>query len=156
MKKLKNELLTQIKFNFMIIITSMVHTLFKNQFVSSPLRFSAVQWSRGHQEFVVYKTVMYFNIYIAGCYFHICFIFIVNCNIKQTSKLRGVLLNSFKNSFINFLKVKVDLMYTQKPRKINKKDFILCSVAKITIPFPIKTNCFPFVKETLVKATNRN
>ena len=53
MKKLKNELLKQIKINFMIIITSIVYTLFKSQFVSSPLRFSAVQWSRGHQESAV-------------------------------------------------------------------------------------------------------
>ena len=52
-KKLKNELLKQIKINFMIIITSIVYTLFKNQFVSSPLRFSAVQWSRGHQKSAV-------------------------------------------------------------------------------------------------------
>ena len=36
MKKLKNELLKQIKINFMIIITSIVYTLFKSQFVSSP------------------------------------------------------------------------------------------------------------------------
>ena len=36
MKKLKNELLEQIKINFMIIITSIVCTLFKSQFVSSP------------------------------------------------------------------------------------------------------------------------
>ena len=53
MKKLKNELLEQIKINFMIIITSIVYTLFKSQFVSSPLRFSAMQWSRGHQESAV-------------------------------------------------------------------------------------------------------
>ena len=52
-KKLKNELLKQMRINFMIIITSIVYTLFKNQFVSSPLRFSAVQWSRGHQESAV-------------------------------------------------------------------------------------------------------
>ena len=49
MKKVEYELLKQIKINFMIIITSMVYTLFKSQFVSSPLRFSPVQWSRGHQ-----------------------------------------------------------------------------------------------------------
>ena len=53
MKKLKSELLKQIKINFMIIITSIVYTLFKSQFVSSPLRISAVQWSRGHQESAV-------------------------------------------------------------------------------------------------------
>ena len=53
------KLLKQIKINFMIIttsiviITSIVYTLFKSQFVSSPLRFSAVQWSRGHQESAV-------------------------------------------------------------------------------------------------------
>ena len=67
MKKLKNELLKQIKINFMIIIASTVYTLFKSQFVSSPLGFSAVQWSRGHQESAVKKQLMYFNVYIAGC-----------------------------------------------------------------------------------------
>ena len=36
MKKLKNELLKQIKINFTIIITSIAYTLFKSQFVSSP------------------------------------------------------------------------------------------------------------------------
>ena len=47
-------------------------------------------------------------LFIAGCYFHIWFI------------------------FNDFLIVKVDLKYKQKPRKINVKDFILWSVAKIT------------------------
>ena len=42
MKELENELLKQIKVNFMIVFTSMIHTLFKSMFVSSPLRFSAV------------------------------------------------------------------------------------------------------------------
>ena len=50
MTELKNELLKQIKINFMSINTSMVHTLFKSKFVSSLLRFSDVQWSCGHQE----------------------------------------------------------------------------------------------------------
>ena len=48
MKELKNELLKQIKINFMISIISIFYKLFKSKFVSSPLRFSAVQWSRGH------------------------------------------------------------------------------------------------------------
>ena len=43
MKELKNELLTQIKINFIIIFTSMIYTLFKSKFVSSLLRFPAVQ-----------------------------------------------------------------------------------------------------------------
>ena len=42
MKELKNELLKQIKINFIIIFTSIVCTLFKSNFVSSPLRFSTV------------------------------------------------------------------------------------------------------------------
>ena len=50
-------------------------------------------------------------LFIAGCYFHIWFI------------------------FNDFLIVKVDLKYKQKPRKINVKDFILWSVAKITTLF---------------------
>ena len=56
MKELKNELLKNIKINFMVIFTSIVCTLFKSKFVSSPLRFSAVQWSREHQESAVQKT----------------------------------------------------------------------------------------------------
>ena len=34
MKELKNELLKQIKINFMIIFTSIIYTLFKRKFVS--------------------------------------------------------------------------------------------------------------------------
>ena len=30
------------------------------------------------------KQLMYFNVYIAGCYFHIWFIFIDNCDKKNT------------------------------------------------------------------------
>ena len=56
MEELKNELLKQIKINFMVIFTSIVCTLFKSKFVPSLLRFSAVQWSRGHQESAVQKT----------------------------------------------------------------------------------------------------
>ena len=56
-KELKNELLKQIKIHKMNDhVTSMVYTLFKSKFMSSPLRFSAVQWSCGHQESAVYKT----------------------------------------------------------------------------------------------------
>ena len=43
MKELKNELLKQIKINFMTVFTSMIYTLFKNKFVSILLRFPAVQ-----------------------------------------------------------------------------------------------------------------
>ena len=50
MMELKNELLKQININFMITVTSMIYKLFKTKFVSSPLTFSAVQWSCGHQE----------------------------------------------------------------------------------------------------------
>ena len=53
MKELKNELSEKIKINLMGIFTSMVYTLLKNKFVSSPLIFSAVQWSHGHQESAV-------------------------------------------------------------------------------------------------------
>ena len=56
MKELKNELLKYIKINFMVIFTSIVCTLFKSKFASSPQRFSAVQWSRGRKESAVQKT----------------------------------------------------------------------------------------------------
>ena len=71
--------LKKIKINFMIIFTSIVCTLFKSKFISHPEKFSAVQWSCGHQKSAVQKTadhmqLMYFNVYITDCYFHICFI----------------------------------------------------------------------------------
>ena len=40
MKELKKLLLKKIKINFMVIFTSMVYTLCKSNFVSSPLRLS--------------------------------------------------------------------------------------------------------------------
>ena len=56
-KELKNELLKQIKINFMIIFISLAYTLFKIKFVLSiPLRISTVHWSRRHQESPVQKT----------------------------------------------------------------------------------------------------
>ena len=55
MKELKNELLKNININFMVIFTSIACMLFKSKFVSSPQRFSAVQWSRGRQESAVQK-----------------------------------------------------------------------------------------------------
>ena len=54
------------------------------------------------------KQLMYFNVY---CW----------------------LLLSYLVHFNGFLIVKVDLKYKQKPRKINVKDFILCSVARIIL-----------------------
>ena len=53
MKKLKKELSKKIKINFILIFTSTIYTLFKSKFVSSPLKFSAVQWSLRHQESAV-------------------------------------------------------------------------------------------------------
>ena len=52
-KNLKNELLKNIKINFMVIFKTMVYTLFKSKFVSSPQRFSVIQLSRGHEESAV-------------------------------------------------------------------------------------------------------
>ena len=53
MKELKNKLFKKIKINFMFFFISMVYTLLKRKFGSSPLRFSAVQWSDGYQESAV-------------------------------------------------------------------------------------------------------
>ena len=52
----QNELLKNIKINFIVFFTSIICMLFKSKFVSSPRRFSAVQRSRGHQESAVQKT----------------------------------------------------------------------------------------------------
>ena len=67
---------------------------------------------------------MYFTVYTAGCYFHISFIVKVNCDKKH---------------ILNLLILKAGLKYKQKPRKINVKDFILFSVARIT---PLTWNTF--------------
>ena len=82
MKGFKNKLPKQFKVNFMIIFTSMAYMLFKKEFVSSLLRFFAVQWSRGHQEPAVSKQQMYFKFYIIGCYFHISFILKANNDVN--------------------------------------------------------------------------
>ena len=66
-RELKNKLLENIKINIMIIFTSIVCTLFKNKFVSSPRRFSAVKGSRGYQESGVQKTADVFLMVINPC-----------------------------------------------------------------------------------------
>ena len=71
---------------FMTMFTSIVYTLFKSKFVSSPLTFSAIQWSRGQQGSAVQKQLMYFNVYISGCCFHISFFHTANCDIKHISR----------------------------------------------------------------------
>ena len=50
MKELKYQLIKKFKTNFMIIFISMVYMLVENEFVSSPLTFFAVQWSRLHHK----------------------------------------------------------------------------------------------------------
>ena len=72
--------------NFMVTFRSIVYTLFKGRIVSSPLRFSAVIWPHGRQNSMLRKQLMYFNVYITGYNFQICFILIVNCNIKHISR----------------------------------------------------------------------
>ena len=140
MKELKNELLKQIKINFLIIITSVFHN---SKFVSSPLRFSCcliVMRTPINPLFI--KRLTYFNVYIAGCYFHIWIIFIVNCDIVTRNNSQPswvVLLKPSQKPYINFLILKACLKYKQKVRKINVKDFILCSVARIT---PLIWNTF--------------
>ena len=48
------------------------------------------------------KTANVFKCLFTGCYFLICFIFIVNCDIKQQKQPSwGVLQKSFHKSFIN-------------------------------------------------------
>ena len=83
MKELKNELLTQIKINFSEVKST---------------RYSKASSCQGDGDFPLYnghadtknwlfrKQLMYFNINITGCYFHFCFILIVNCDIKHISR----------------------------------------------------------------------
>ena len=76
MKELKKELLKNIKINFTFIFASMVYRLFKNKFVTMPLRISAVLYN-GHsntKNLLIKKHLMYFNVYVTDCYFHVCFI----------------------------------------------------------------------------------
>ena len=69
MKKLKDELLKQIKISLMIIITSMVYTWFKSQFVSSLWGFLLCNGHADTKNSLFRKQLMYFNVYITGCYF---------------------------------------------------------------------------------------
>ena len=52
-EEIKKELLKKVKAIFMVTFISMVYTLFTSKFMSNPLKFSPVQWSRGHQESAV-------------------------------------------------------------------------------------------------------
>ena len=69
MMELEKELLKQIKINLIIIFTSMIYTLLKSKFVSSPLRFSAVQYHLDTKNLLFREQMMYFNVYVTGCYF---------------------------------------------------------------------------------------
>ena len=71
------------------------------------------------------------------------------------------MLKSFQKAFINILIVKVDLKCKQKPREINEKDFILCSVARITPliwnTFSCLNKLFPLRRTKLsLKAADKN
>ena len=84
MKELKNELLKQIEINSMVYLTSMVYSLFRSNFVSSPLRFSTVQWS---PRICCLENSWFILIFlITGCYFHNSFILIVNCDWKHINR----------------------------------------------------------------------
>ena len=109
----------------MVVFASIVCTWFKSKFVLSPRRFSTVQWSRGHQNPLFRKQLMYFNVDITGCYFHICFILIANCDIKHISRSSHRLvwcsLKLFEKSFINSFKIaKFNLKFKETPMQIWK------------------------------------
>ena len=58
----------------------MVYTFFKSKVVSGP---------NGHADTkntLLRKKLMYFNVYVIGCYFHIFFILIVYCDMKYISR----------------------------------------------------------------------
>ena len=84
MKELKNKLLKQIEINSMVYLTSMVYSLFRSNFVSSPLRFSTVQWSP--RICCLENSWCILIVLITGCYFHNCFILIVNCNRRHINR----------------------------------------------------------------------
>lgn len=68
-KKRITETVEQVEITFMIVVASMVYRLFKSKLVSSPLRFSAFQWSSGHQNPLFTFIIV-----------------IVNCNIIHLSR----------------------------------------------------------------------
>ena len=160
MKELKNELLKKIRINFMVIFTIM--------FLPSQLRSSVVAKNHPDAKNPLFrKQLMYFNVSITSCYFHICFILILlfillflfysyfifvlfNFDIKHISRSshREVFsLSRSKKSFINSLEiVKVNLKFKQKPLKIKLKDFILCPVDR---KIPIIQNTFSYSNKLL-------
>ena len=122
MEELKNELLKQIKINFMIISNAWSTRYSKAS--SCQVAWDFPLYS-GHADTKNLLFRKHINIYITGCYFHISFILIVNCDLKHISK---IFLNSLQKSFRNLKKV--DLKFKRTSWKINVKDFILCSVPR--------------------------
>ena len=63
----------------------------QNKFVSSQMTFSVVQWSdadtKNHlfrkKNHLFRKQLIYVNVFLTGCYFHISFILLVNCELKH-------------------------------------------------------------------------
>ena len=80
MNELKNELFKKIKINFIVIFTSMVYTLLKNNSGSSPLRFSAIQGHAGTKNPLFRKQLMYFNVSILATTFESAEAAIVRCS----------------------------------------------------------------------------
>ena len=86
MKKLKKELLKKIKINFMVIFISMSTRYLRASSCRVPWDLPLCNDQADIKNPLFRKQLMYFNVYIAGCYFQICFILIVNGDIKHTSR----------------------------------------------------------------------
>ena len=54
-------------------------------FCQVPWEFSMCKGHTSTKNQLFRKQLMYFNVYFAGCYFHICFTLVVNCDIKHIS-----------------------------------------------------------------------
>ena len=98
--------------------------------MSSPQRFSLCS---DHVDTKSRKQLMFSMFILLAA----TLIFVLFFNIQFRYKMNyqkqpswGALLKSFQKSFINFLIVKVDLKFKQKPRNINVTDFILRPVAR--------------------------
>ena len=86
LKELGNELIKNIKINFVVIFTSMVYTLFKSKFMSSPLRFFAVNGYTDIKNLLFKSWFILIFILLAATFIFVLFFLIVHCNIKKLAE----------------------------------------------------------------------
>ena len=85
MKELKNDLLINIKINFMVVFTSIVYTLFKRKFVSSLHRFPQYNGDADRKNPLFRKHLMNFTL-LAATFRQYLFYPYINYDIKHISR----------------------------------------------------------------------